>query len=75
MQIVFDGREVEKIHEILERELCDLRAEIRCAGAAGDKKQFVEEENLLVILHKKFAVAALFVPRAAENFEPSAFFE
>ncbi|HEX8637495.1 MAG TPA: hypothetical protein VF692_05490 [Pyrinomonadaceae bacterium] len=66
MQIVFDGIEVEKIHEMLERELADLRADIRRAGEADNKMRLAEEETLLMILHKKFAVAALFAPRAVE---------
>jgi hypothetical protein len=66
MQIVFDGREVEKIHEMLERELADLRADILHAGASDNKMRLAEEETLLMILHKKFAVAALFAPRAVE---------
>jgi hypothetical protein len=76
MQIVFDGREVEKINEMLERELADLRAKIRHEGASDDKMRLAEEEILLIILHKKFAVAAfLFAPRAVEKFESSAFIE
>ncbi|HEX8637057.1 MAG TPA: hypothetical protein VF692_03265, partial [Pyrinomonadaceae bacterium] len=75
MQIVFDGKEVKKIHEMLERELADLRADRRRAEAAENEIQVVEEETLLMILHKKFAVAALFAPRAVEKFEASAFNE
>lgn len=67
MQIVFDSREVQKIYEILGRELANLRSEIRLVGAAGGKKQLVDEEALLVIMHKKFAVAVLFAPQSKDS--------
>lgn len=75
MQIVFNHMEIDKIHEILERELLDLRVGIRHADAPDYKKRIYEEEILLTILHKKFAVAALFAPRAVERFEQSTIIE